>query len=73
MKHPKHSSDYWQEGYDAAWNGRKRTSNPYPMRKAEVRGLAWDEGWRSASLSIELGYLKPRHRERRRPHAPSKN
>lgn len=65
-KHLKHSTNYWQEGYDARVAGFKRTTNPYPIKKASTPGPAWDEGWRSANLSIELGYLHIGNRRVRR-------
>lgn len=45
MNDPK-PPDYYDEGYNAYWNGREQEENPYE-RKTEAFGL-WEDGWHEA-------------------------
>jgi hypothetical protein len=56
----KSSDQYWQEGYEARRVGKPRGTNPYNIKKTEIAGPAWDQGWSSAHRSIELGYISVR-------------
>lgn len=42
----------WQEGYNAFHAGKRRSRNPYDIRKEMESHSEWDDGWCNASVEI---------------------